>query len=181
LHAVREVAFRKGTDETNAGCLQAHLTTKPSRAQDSEPKTMSAVKEASVRERETPLTTSTKDRGDLNENSTFELGRGRADFDFSKINTPILLVPACSPFKASNATTGEAKAANYFVKAAKWKQSSESWDVDFKGSLGSNTLRGLIVFFLTLSVAGIPFAIIGGLSRYQHGKSTFAQRVWITA
>ena len=142
---------------------------------------MSAVKEASVRERETPLTTSAKDWGSLNENSTFELGKSRADFDFNKTNTPILLVPACSPFKASNATTGKAKAANYFVKAAKWKQSSESWDVDFKGSLGSNTLRGLIVFFLTLSVAGIPFAIIGGLSRYQHGKSTFAQRVWITA
>jgi hypothetical protein len=136
---------------------------------------MSIVKEAFLRESENPP--SAKNRGSLNELSTFELRERRTGFDYNKINTPILLVPACSPFKASNATTGQAEAASYFVKVAKWKPSSESWGVDFKGSLGDNTLRGVIGPLLTLSVAGIPFAIIGGLSHYQHGKSTFAQRV----
>jgi hypothetical protein len=55
------------------------------------------------------------------------------------------------------------------------------WAADFKGFVGSNKLRGWIGILLSILVGGIPFAIIGGVSRYQHGKSTFAQRVWITA
>jgi hypothetical protein len=179
FHVVREVAFGKGTDKASGSYLQVHLTTRQSNAQLSESKTMRVLKEVSLRESENPP--SAKSRGTLNELSTFELRERRIGFDYNKINTPTLLVPACSPFKASKATTGESKATSYFVKAAEWKPSSESWDVDFKGSVGSNTLRGVIGLLLTLSVAGVPFVIIGGLSHYQHGKSTLAQRVWITA
>jgi hypothetical protein len=138
-------------------------------------------KEAFLRERENPP--SAENRGSLNEHSTFELQENHLDFDYNKNNSPIFLVPACSPLRDSKTTTGEAKPTSYFVTAAKWEPSTESWDVDFGGSivLAHDTLQVGFVFLLSLFVAGIPFAIIGGLSHSQYGKSTFAQRAWITA
>jgi hypothetical protein len=52
--AVREVAFRKGSDKTSAGYLQVDLTTTQSKTQQSESQTIGPVKEAQASALESP-------------------------------------------------------------------------------------------------------------------------------
>jgi hypothetical protein len=182
--AVREVGFRKGTGKTSAGNLQVDLTTTQSKAQQSESQTMGPVKEAQASALESSPGAK-KEPETLNHSTTFEVRESRTGFDFNELKTPIILIPACSPFKVSSSDatpTPTPTPTQYFIQGASWKQLSLSWDVDFENSLGNNTLRGHLGFLLTLFAAGIPFSIIGGLSHgFQYGKSTFAQRAWITS
>jgi hypothetical protein len=51
FHAMREVAFGKGTDKENAGYVQVHLPIRQSKAPHSESKIMSVIRVIPPRER----------------------------------------------------------------------------------------------------------------------------------
>jgi hypothetical protein len=85
-----------------------------------------------------------------------------------------MLVPRCGPFKRT--IYGKSRK-DYVIELVEPKTSG-LYDVQFTNE--TNFERSMAVLFVvTLIVGAIPFAIIGGLSGFRPGSSTYAQRVWI--
>jgi hypothetical protein len=91
----------------------------------------------------------------------------------------IMLVPAFSPFKLRRSNVYK----EGIVQKASWNYEKARWDVKFAGKVRERELiylfRAIFILLLGTFINGIPFVVIGCISKYQKGLSTLAQRTWI--
>jgi hypothetical protein len=106
-----------------------------------------------------------------------ETGIRDNQLDPAKLNSSILLIPISNPVRVARASTCKQP----ILQGIKWSNSALEWNLDFKGDTRLLGTKLVPILVLSYFVSAIPFAIIGALSRYEKGESTYAQRVWIMA
>jgi hypothetical protein len=109
-------------------------------------------------------------------NHHFRLLEKQDDYiNFEQIEEPMLFVPSCNVLGTSRVSVQDK---DFMVESISWSELFSNFSVTFAGRSG-NSMRGPINFFSTILVAGLPFAIIGGMTQFHPGNSTLAQGVWI--
>jgi hypothetical protein len=109
-------------------------------------------------------------------NHRFRLLEGRDNYKgFEQIDEPILFVPSCNVLRTSRVSVQDK---GLVVEGVSWNDFIYNFDISFAG-WGGGLTRQPIAALLSVLVAGLTFAIIGGMTQFHPGHSTLAQRVWI--